>query len=174
MVQRVLGNRPITLVGYSLGSLVIFEALQYLASLPPSDTAHLIQDVYLFGAPISTQEGPWAAVRRVVTGRLINGYGSQDYVLAVLSRISNVSWKVAGLQQVDVQGVENVECSFVDGHIKWRGLIGRSLDLCEAPGIIQSEVEVQAEQQRETQRERNLSPEEVDVITHGKVKFMDQ
>ena len=30
LAQRVLGNRPVTLVGYSLGSLVVFEALQHL------------------------------------------------------------------------------------------------------------------------------------------------
>ncbi|THH27248.1 hypothetical protein EUX98_g6935 [Antrodiella citrinella] len=174
LAQRVLGNRPITLVGYSLGSLVIFEALQHLASLPPSETTHLIQDVYLFGAPVTTQEGPWAAARRVVSGRLVNGFGSKDYVLAILSRMSSASWKVAGLQQVDVQGIENVECSFVDGHLKWRGLVGRSLELCGAPGVIPSEVEVQAEEQKKVDQEMDLSPEEVEtVIAQGQEKFIE-
>jgi len=175
LAQRVLGNRPITLVGYSLGSLVIFEALQHLASLPPSETTHLVQDVYLFGAPVTTQEGPWATARRVVAGRLVNGYGSQDYVLAVLSRISSASWKVAGLQQVEVQGIENVECSFVDGHLKWRGLVGRSLELCEAPGIVRSEVEVQAEEQKKFLHTQgmDLSPDDADVvISQGQDVFM--
>ncbi|TCD64549.1 hypothetical protein EIP91_003987 [Steccherinum ochraceum] len=164
LAQRVLGNRPITLVGYSLGSLVIFEALQYLASLPPSETTPLIQDVYLFGAPVTTDERAWSAARRVVAGRLVNGYGSSDYVLAVLSRMSSASWKVAGLQAVEVQGVENVECSFVDGHLKWRGQVGRSLQLCEAPGVSQAEVEKQIEERKEIDQEMEIKPEEVESV----------
>lgn len=162
--QRVLGNRPTTLVGYSLGSLVIFEALQHLALLPPSETTHLIQDVYLFGAPVTTDERAWTAVRRVVAGRLVNGYGSRDSVLAVLSRMSSASWKVAGLQAVEVQGVENVDCNFVDGHLKWRGQIGKSLQQCEAPGLSQSEVEKQVEERKEIDQEMELKPEDVEFV----------
>ena len=60
---KKMTTNAIFLVGYSLGSLVIFEALQHLASLPPSQTLGLIQDVYLFGSPISTSPAQWAAVR---------------------------------------------------------------------------------------------------------------
>ncbi|THH12520.1 hypothetical protein EW146_g7614, partial [Bondarzewia mesenterica] len=38
LVSQAFGTRPITLTGYSLGSLVIFEALTRLAALPPSQT----------------------------------------------------------------------------------------------------------------------------------------
>lgn len=147
LAQRVLGNRPITLVGYSLGSLVIFEALQHLANLLPSQTqvAGLVQDVYLFGAPVPADESAWASVRRVVSGRLVNGYATEDYVLAVLARISDMRWGVAGLQPVQVQGVENVECKEVDGHLKWRGMVGRCLQVCNAPGVMDSEVALQLE-----------------------------
>lgn len=164
LAERVLGNRPVTLVGYSLGSLVIFEALQHLATLPPSDTAHLVQDVYLFGTPVTTDDRIWAAARRVVAGRFVNGYGSKDYVLAVLSRTSNMSRTVAGLQEVAVQGVENVECSFVDGHLKWRGLVGQSLEMCNAPGVVPTEVEKQVESQKAIDQELDMSPDEVDVV----------
>ncbi|KAI0082663.1 DUF726-domain-containing protein [Panus rudis PR-1116 ss-1] len=145
LAQQVLGNRPVTLVGYSLGSTVIFEALQYLASLPPEQTAHLIQDVYLFGSPVPIDEHAWAAARRVTGGRLVNGYGKNDYVLAVLSRVSDASWSIAGLGPVEVQGVENIQCDDVDGHLKWRGMIGKSLDTCHAPGLVTSEVNLQVE-----------------------------
>lgn len=143
LAQRVLGNRPVILTGYSLGSLVIFEALQYLASLPPSETAGLIQDVYLFGSPVPTDETAWAAARRVVAGRLVNGYGSNDYILAVLSRVSDMSWSVAGLEPVVVKGVENVACEQVDGHLKWRSVIGQCLQMCNAPGLVEKEVKEQ-------------------------------
>jgi hypothetical protein len=141
--SHVFGKRPVTLCGYSLGSLVIFEALKFLATLPPSQTANLIQDVFLFGTPAPTDESTWSGVRRVVCGRLVNGFAKDDYILAILSRASDASWGVAGLQAVQVKGVENVECEGVDGHLKWRGLIGRCLKDSGAPGIMNEEVEIQ-------------------------------
>ncbi|EKM55446.1 uncharacterized protein PHACADRAFT_143785 [Phanerochaete carnosa HHB-10118-sp] len=148
LAQRVLGSRPVTLVGYSLGSLVIFEALQHLAKFSPSETqvAGLVQDVYLFGAPVPADEGAWAAARRVVSGRLINGYATRDYILAVLARASHMSWGMAGLQPVQVQGVENVDFTEeVDGHLKWCAMVGRCLQLCDAPGVVDLEVKAQLE-----------------------------
>ena len=149
LAKRVLGNRPVTLVGYSLGSLVVFEALQYLASLPPGETIGLVQDIYIFGAPVSVQTSSWTSARRVVAGRLVNGYSRNDYVLAILARLSDVKWNVAGLQPVCVQGVEDVECTDVDGHLKWQTMVGRSLQLCETPGVVDSEVRKQVETQTE-------------------------
>ncbi|KAJ7172352.1 DUF726-domain-containing protein [Mycena filopes] len=146
LASRVFGNRPVSLTGYSLGGLVIFEALKYLARLPTSETTHLIQDVYLFGTPAPTDVVPWASIRRLVSGRVVNGYSEDDYVLAVLSRLSHISWGVAGLKPVDVAGVENVLCKDVDGHMKWRGMIGRSLQQCGAPGIVDQRVNEQAEE----------------------------
>lgn len=145
LAERVLGNRPVTLVGYSLGSLVIFEALQHLATLPLERTACLVQDVFLFGTPVSTSEGAWSAVRRLVSGRVVNGYNQNDYILAVLARASGASWGVAGLQPIQVQGVENIECAEVDGHLKWRGMVGKCLQMCAAPGILDDQVELQLE-----------------------------
>ncbi|KAJ7063404.1 DUF726-domain-containing protein [Mycena amicta] len=142
--KRVFGHRPIILTGYSLGALVIFEALKHLASLPPTETLHLVQDVYLFGAPASSDDlALWASMRRLVSGRLVNGYSEDDYVLAVLCRLSSVSWGVAGLQPVDVIGVENVLCQ-VAGHREWPAMIGKSLVLSGAPGIVEERVEAQA------------------------------
>ncbi|KAJ3476080.1 hypothetical protein NLI96_g11405 [Meripilus lineatus] len=137
LAQRVLGSRPITLVGYSLGSLVVFEALQYLATLPPAESLPLIQDVYLFGSPIPLNAQAWVSARRVVAGRLVNGYGKDDYILAILSRVSEGSWGVAGLAEVPVPGVDNVMCEDVGGHLMWSGMVGKCLQLCNAPGIVQ-------------------------------------
>ncbi|KAK0503424.1 DUF726-domain-containing protein [Armillaria luteobubalina] len=145
LAKRAFGNRPATLVGYSLGSLVIFEALKYLTTLPPSDTSHLIEDVFLFGTPVSTDQVTWSSVRRLVPGRLVNGYSTNDYVLAVLSRVSSATWNVAGLHSIDVRGVENVHCDFVDGHTMWKEMIGKSLQLVDAPGLVDSEIYLQIE-----------------------------
>ncbi|KAI0780973.1 DUF726-domain-containing protein [Trametes elegans] len=163
LAERVLGTRPVTLVGYSLGSLVIFEALQHLASLPPAQTLGLVEDVYLFGSPLAADPAQWAALRRVAAGRVVNGYGKDDYVLAVLARVSGLNWGVAGLQPVEVQGVENVACDQVDGHLKWRGLIGQCLAQCDAPGIDKAEVERQLERQaRPLENDMGMTLEEAE------------
>lgn len=147
MSQRFLGSRPITLTGHSLGSLVIFKALKYLATLPPSQTTHLIDSVYLFGLPTSTRKvKAWKKVRAVISGRLVNGWvePEEDYILAILSRASILtkgSWGVAGLAPVTVEGVENVKCEGAEGHLKWTGMIGRCLENCGVDGVVQREVE---------------------------------
>ncbi|KAF5315713.1 hypothetical protein D9611_004886 [Ephemerocybe angulata] len=152
LMERALGNRPVTLVGYSLGSLVIYEALLELAARAPSQTLHLIQDVYLFGSPVPADPDNWAKIRRVVTGRVVNGYSDRDYVLAVLSRAADATWNVAGLEPVAVKGVENMNCSEVTGHTAWRGLVGKYLRQCGAPGILAREVD---------QKEAEVTEEEV-------------
>ena len=162
LAERVLGTRPVTLVGYSLGSLVIFEALQHLASLPPSQTLGLVHDVFLFGSPVPADPAPWAAARRVAAGRVVNGYGTNDYVLAVLARVSGANWGVAGLRPVDVAGVEDMACDGVDGHLKWRGMVGAALEQCGAPGVNSEEVR--------TQLEVKLEEFKVDEIKIGEMK----
>lgn len=150
LAARAFGTRPITLTGYSLGSLVILTALEHLSTLPPDETAHIVQDVYLLGTPAPTDAATWSRVRRVVAGRLVNAYTSaeEDYILAVLSRISlgamtQGEFGVAGLQPVDVAGVENVYCEGVEGHVTWRGLAGRCLEKFDARGVRDAEVERQ-------------------------------
>lgn len=140
------------------------EALKYLASLPVKDTIGLIEDVYVYGTPISTDEGTWAGVRRLVAGRVVNGYSSNDYVLAVLSRASNVTWNVAGLEPVNVKDVENVHCDFVGGHTMWRSMIGRSLQVVGAPGVMDEKVDSQMTTVAE-QEQDGLSSEEKNVLT---------
>jgi hypothetical protein len=144
---------------------VIFEALKYLTSLPPAETTHLIEDVYVFGTPAPTDPAIWASIRRLVSGRVVNGYSQQDYVLAVLSRLSH--WNVAGLQPIEVMGVENMFCKDVDGHTKWRGMIGRSLQQCGAAGIVDERVDKQAKEAAascDIEGDIQLTQEEVEQV----------
>ncbi|KAF9254231.1 DUF726-domain-containing protein [Marasmius fiardii PR-910] len=165
LAKRAFGNRPVTLTGYSLGGLVVFEALKHLASLPPSETTHLIQDVFLFGTPASAAPKWWSSFRRLVAGRIVNGYSRGDYVLGILSRASSVNWKVAGLEPIDVEGVESVLVEEVTGHTKWRGLMGKALQSCEAPGIIDEMVEEQLKDMvRSMEGEEKLELSKGDII----------
>lgn len=78
LVDRNLGVRPITLVGFSLGARVIFAALRELAN---KGALGLVQNVYLFGSPIVANRDEYLKVRSVVSGRFVNGYASNDWIL---------------------------------------------------------------------------------------------
>ena len=81
LIDRNLGVRPITLVGFSLGARVIFAALRELAN---RGAFGLIQNVYLFGSPIVADREEYLRVRAVVSGRFVNGYASNDWILGTL------------------------------------------------------------------------------------------
>ncbi|KAK6922641.1 Protein of unknown function DUF726 [Dillenia turbinata] len=64
LMKGLQGNRPVTLVGYSLGARVIFKCLQLLAE--SENNAGLVERVVLLGAPISFKDENWEAARRVI------------------------------------------------------------------------------------------------------------
>ncbi|KAI0459598.1 hypothetical protein F5B21DRAFT_499278 [Xylaria acuta] len=130
LIDRNLGTRPITLVGYSLGSRVIFSCLLELAR----KGAHgLVQNVYLFGAPIVVKKEEFIKARVVVAGRFVNGYNQNDWILGYLFRLTNGGIRrVAGLATVDeIPEVENFDCTkFVNGHMEYRTAMPRLLREC--------------------------------------------
>ena len=110
--EGVVGLRPVTLVGYSMGSLVIFACLQALA-----DAGHInrVQNVVLMGAPIPAtfafegQRLPWRKARSVVSGRFVNCHSSKDALLGFLCRYVEWGLAVAGLSAVKEDGIENYD-----------------------------------------------------------------
>lgn len=63
LVERNLGTRPITLVGYSLGARVIFSCLQELAK---KGAFGIVQNVYLFGSPVVVKKEEYLDRKSVV------------------------------------------------------------------------------------------------------------
>ncbi|KAJ3040752.1 hypothetical protein HDV00_010509 [Rhizophlyctis rosea] len=124
----VQGGRPVSLVGYSLGALVIYHCLLTLAKDPSTNPPPqaLISNVYLFGLPAPTTPETWKLLRTLVSGRLVNAYTPKDWMLAFLHRThlwdSGMRRGVAGVMPVEgVEGVENVEVgSVVEGQVGWR------------------------------------------------------
>ena len=82
LIDRNLGVRPITLVGFSLGARVIFACLRELAN---KGAFGLIQNVYLFGSPIVANKDDYLRARTVISGRFVNGYASNDWILGMSS-----------------------------------------------------------------------------------------
>lgn len=82
LVERNLGSRPITLVGFSLGSRVIFSCLKELAN---KGALGLIQNVYIFGTPVVVKKDEYLRAKTVVSGRFVNGYATNDWILGKFS-----------------------------------------------------------------------------------------
>ncbi|KAL8168007.1 hypothetical protein V2J09_009506 [Rumex salicifolius] len=99
LMKGLQGNRPVTLVGYSLGARVIFKCLQFLAEAELN--ANLVERV-------------------VVSGRFINVYSSNDWILGVAFRASLLTKGLAGIQPVNVPGIENVDVTkIIEGHTSY-------------------------------------------------------
>ncbi|BAF10645.1 transmembrane and coiled-coil domain-containing protein 4 [Oryza sativa Japonica Group] len=115
LLKGLQGNRPVTLIGFSLGARVIFKCLQELAL--SSDNEGLVERVVLLGAPVSVKGERWEAARKMVAGRFVNVYSTDDWILGVTFRASLLTQGLAGIQAIDVPGVENVDVTeLVDGH----------------------------------------------------------
>jgi pimeloyl-ACP methyl ester carboxylesterase len=78
LIDRNLGTRPITLVGFSLGARVIFSCLKELAN---RGAFGLIQNVYMFGTPVVAKKDEYTRARSIVPGRFVNGYATNDWIL---------------------------------------------------------------------------------------------
>ncbi|CAM6100675.1 unnamed protein product [Calypogeia fissa] len=115
LLRGTQGNRPVTLIGFSLGARVIFSCLEYLAK--KGDAGSIVERVVLLGAPITLDEKKWKTVRKVVSGRFINAYSTSDWILGVIYRASFVTQGLAGIQNVPIPGIENIDVTeIVNGH----------------------------------------------------------
>jgi hypothetical protein len=127
LIDRHLGNRPITLLGFSLGSRVIFSCLRELAA---RGAYGLVQNVYLFGSPIVAKREEYLRARSVISGRFVNGYSSNDWILGYLFRATSGGiMRVAGLAPVlDIPGLENLDVTaLVNGHMAYRATMPKLL-----------------------------------------------
>ena len=126
LINKAQGERPVTLIGYSLGARVIYSCLMSLAK---RRAFGLIESVVLIGAPCPSTTSDWRVMRSVVASRLVNVYSANDYVLGFLYRTSSIQYGVAGLQKIEgIPSVENVDVSeSVSGHLRYRYLVGSIL-----------------------------------------------
>lgn len=157
LINKVQGERPVTLVGYSLGARVIYTCLAELAN---RKAFGLVESVCLIGAAAPSDPLAWRKIRSVVAGRVINVFSTKDYLLAFLYRANSFQYGIAGLQAIqEVQGIENVDVSeLVDGHTQYRFLVGsilQKLDLEDIDGeVVEKQMKNLKRQEREDKEER--------------------
>ncbi|GAB0134748.1 hypothetical protein EsDP_00003105 [Epichloe bromicola] len=157
LMDRSLGTRPITLVGYSIGARVIFSCLQELSK---RGAYGLVQNVYLFGSPVVVKKDEFLRARTVVAGRFVNGYNRNDWILGYLFRLTNGGIRrVAGLAPVEeVPWLENMDVTEqVLGHMQYRTAMPVLLKKCD--WVVESEVFTEIEDpdpENHDERQREL------------------
>ncbi|KAI0098328.1 DUF726-domain-containing protein [Hypoxylon sp. NC0597] len=151
LINKAQGERPVTLIGYSLGAKVIYVCLQQLAE---RKAFGLIENAIMLGAPTPSSSADWRRIRSVVTGRVVNAYSTNDYILAFLYRSSSIQFGVAGLNPVlNVKGVENVEVGdLVKGHTLYRHATASILRRIGFEDIDLEEVAYQQEKLKEQEK----------------------
>lgn len=179
LINRAQGERPVTLVGYSLGARAIHSCLQALAE---RRAFGLIDSVVLIGAPTPSDTLHWARLRSVVAGRIFNVYSENDYILGFLYRATSLQYGIAGLQPVkNVPGLENLDLSEeVAGHLRYPELVAQILTRCGFPdvkggsGAIEQDEDILRKQRGELDDdipdEARAEKEEVD---HGPIRMID-
>lgn len=134
LINRVQGERPVVLVGYSLGAAAIHACLQSLAE---RRAFGLIDTVVLIGCPAPSTSSHWRTLRSVVSGRIFNVYSENDMLLGFVYRMHSLALGVAGLQPIkEVEGVVNIDLSDrVSGHLRYPELTGEILRQCGFVGV---------------------------------------
>eukprot|EP00035_Acanthoeca_spectabilis_P012158 m.216259 g.216259 ORF g.216259 m.216259 type:complete len:1062 (-) comp15545_c0_seq16:3000-6185(-) len=118
LVQRAQGPRPVTLVGYSMGAVLIVSALRELARRP--EGRGVVQNVYLFGAPVSGKNALWDQIAPMVSDKIFNFRSENDWFLKLMLRGLAVETCVAGLEGVNHTRVINVDVSaLIRAHTEW-------------------------------------------------------
>lgn len=126
LINKAQGERPVTLIGYSLGSRVVYSCLKSLAE---RKAFGLIENVVFIGSPVPSNSNNWRVMRSVVSGKVFNVYSEDDYILAFLYRATSIQFGVAGLQKIEnLEGIENMDLSKeVSGHLRYPEILGKIL-----------------------------------------------
>lgn len=166
ILNKVQGERGVSLIGYGLGARVIWQCLVVLAE---RRAFAFIDSVVLMGCPCPSEAGTWSALKSVVSGRLVNVYSQSDYILGFAHRMGCFQYGVAGLQRVDgVGGVENADMSdLVSAHFEYQSVAGEILtrigweDLASAqppPRVEPAAVQMPATAPRGVAKENTVPP----------------
>ncbi|XP_077998407.1 transmembrane and coiled-coil domain-containing protein 4-like [Glandiceps talaboti] len=144
LISKQQGNRPVTLIGFSLGAKVIYNCLEELSKR--KGTEGLLEDVILLGTPVPASPSNWQNFSRVVAGRIINGYCSSDWLLRFVYRTASAQISIAGLQPIawDDRRMINIDLSdVVSGHLDYSKkmdtilkIIGVSINDTSSSGLV--------------------------------------
>ncbi|ODQ82108.1 hypothetical protein BABINDRAFT_160300 [Babjeviella inositovora NRRL Y-12698] len=156
LMARNLGLRPVTLVGFSLGAKLIYTCLTELAK---RGAYGLVENVYIFGAPVTVQHDQMSLARSVVSGRFVNGFSKKDWILGYLFRATGGGLRsVAGLSPIEsIYGIENFDCTeYVEGHMAYRKVMPLLMSKVGWEVLSEEFVEIDGPDPEQQERQRKL------------------
>jgi hypothetical protein len=142
LFRGILGRRPTTLIGISMGARIIYYSLLELQRLlkkyarkkhlktkkspsssssktapanhvtPPTYVKDCIENVVLLGAPVAGNPKLWRQIRSLVRGRLINVHARSDFILRLVFRTVEISKVLSPV--AGVLGVDLADVENVD------------------------------------------------------------
>lgn len=154
-----MGVRPITLVGFSLGSRLIYLCLIELAQ---RGGYGLVENVILLGNPVAVKYEQITLARSVVSGKFVNGYSKNDWILGYLFRATGGGLlTVAGLSPIEnIPDVENFDCTeLVEGHMSYRKAVPKILRLMNWEVLSDEFAEIEEPDPEQGERQRQLITE---------------
>lgn len=159
LVSGNMGVRPITLVGFSLGLRLIYSCLIELAN---RGGYGLVENVILLGNPVTVKHDQITLARSVVSGRFVNGYIKNDWILGYLFRATGGGLlTVAGISPIDkIPGVENFDCTeYVEGHMSYRKAIPKIMKALDWEVLSEEFAEIEEPDLEQRERQRQLISE---------------
>lgn len=130
LLNREQGLRPVTLVGYGMGARMIVSCLKELGKKADGTGGGIIENAILLGASVPVDKDEWKSARQIVSGRLVNGFSENDWMLAIMYRYQGWALNCAGITRIEVDGVENIDLSdTISGHFEYKDKIANILDL---------------------------------------------
>lgn len=163
LMSRNLGQRPITLMGFSLGSRVIFSCL---VELSRKKALGLVENVYLFGTPVVKKKEHLVMARSAVSGKFINAFSGRDWMLAYLFRAAAGGFsKVMGIGPIEgIESIENFDCTdIVDGHLAYRKNMPKLLKKLGIEVVSEEFVEIEETVDPEQLQRKRQMIEDVDA-----------
>ncbi|MEO1133007.1 MAG: DUF726 domain-containing protein, partial [Cyanobacteria bacterium J06639_1] len=136
ILERGFSDRPLTLVGFSLGGRAIAYAMEYLAA---HDGYGLVDNIYLFGSAISTTNPRIYYLTEMSAGHVVNVYSRKDVILNYWYRAMQGFSTAIGLTALDREGIIDYDATDeVGGHFQYPKKLGEILytirrELGEAP-----------------------------------------
>ena len=159
LISGNMGVRPITLVGFSLGSRLIYSCLIELAK---RGGFGLIDNVIILGTPATVKYDQITLAKSVVSGRFINGYTRNDWILGYLFRATGGGLlTVSGISPIEkIPGVENFDCTeYVEGHMSYRKAIPKVLKALDWEILSEEFAEIEEPDIEQRERQRKLLSE---------------
>ena len=178
LINKVQGERPVVLAGYSLGARVVYYCLDELSR---RKAFGLVESVVLAGAAVPADSAVWRRIRSVVAGRVVNVFSTSDYLLGFLYRTASLQYGVAGLQAIEgVAGIENIDVSeSVNGHTQYRFLTGKILkkigfEDIDDDAVAQQEKLLHTEEEKQEQERKEAEAKQGDKDDEGQLEEMEK